>query len=504
MGMKSTDRWRRQQLTAVLMIGLLAVMTEPRAATVYQLDHAVSAVLVQPDQRIIVGGHGAHLYSVNEAAGTISRHRGGLFRLQSDGMLDESFQSRMSAVGYLKLHSDGRLFVQAGFNEPDRTYPGSFTFLQPDGQIDRDFLPFRNLSNGVPSLPLNWWPYASLYRVALERSGTVVLPPLRDPNLPTAPFARLDARGNLLPLPGGEFPNALRGGSGLALATPSDAEALARVFTSVPVALCRQVFELADGEFVLLGWHKGRTELLRFKSGWRWDDSFSTVLTLDQTPVADISVAQQPDGKLVVGGTFTKVNGVACSGLVRLQPTGALDPSFQCSLAGGPGWHGPKVALQKDGRVVIGGFFNRVNGESCRFLARLNSDGSLDRQFTDRFASTEENLGAKFAVVSLARATKVQSQASAVKSHPASETDSKTESAESIRIFSLDFESNRTAVIVFQGQVGRSYILQASERLNTPIWINVSTNTTASDGKGTLQDAEAYRWPNRFYRIATP
>ena len=39
------------------------------------------------------------------------------------------------------------------------------------------------------------------------------------------------------------------------------------------------------------------------------------------------------------------------------------------------------MALQKDGKILIGGFFNTVNGIEAPCLARLNPDGSLDRSF---------------------------------------------------------------------------------------------------------------------------
>ena len=39
------------------------------------------------------------------------------------------------------------------------------------------------------------------------------------------------------------------------------------------------------------------------------------------------------------------------------------------------------VAVQPDGKVLIGGDFNHVNGQPRNYLARLNTDGSLDTTF---------------------------------------------------------------------------------------------------------------------------
>jgi hypothetical protein len=51
---------------------------------------------------------------------------------------------------------------------------------------------------------------------------------------------------------------------------------------------------------------------------------------------------------------------------------------------------------------------------------------------------------------------------------------------------------------------GQSYILQANESMSRAEWSNVSTNQTSGTGAGSLRDAEAEKFPMRFYRIARP
>ena len=82
------------------------------------------------------------------------------------------------------------------------------------------------------------------------------------------------------------------------------------------------------------------------------------------------TVALQPDGRLVVGGAFSSVNGVARQGVARLNPDGSLDPT----LDPGSGTQGGRVnalALQSDGTVFLGGLFGVFNGAACGNLARL-------------------------------------------------------------------------------------------------------------------------------------
>ncbi len=87
----------------------------------------------------------------------------------------------------------------------------------------------------------------------------------------------------------------------------------------------------------------------------------------------------QPDGKVVVGGKFTLIDGQPRNHLARLYPNGLLDPTFNP----GSGTEGDILALarQTDGRIVVGGTFTNLNGVYCGRIARLNADGSVDRSF---------------------------------------------------------------------------------------------------------------------------
>lgn len=87
----------------------------------------------------------------------------------------------------------------------------------------------------------------------------------------------------------------------------------------------------------------------------------------------------QPDGKILVGGNFTSYNGIPINRLVRLNSDGSIDPSFQPGT--GPSWDVRSIVLQPDGKIIIAGWFTSYNGVSRNGVARLNSDGSLDPSF---------------------------------------------------------------------------------------------------------------------------
>jgi uncharacterized delta-60 repeat protein len=91
------------------------------------------------------------------------------------------------------------------------------------------------------------------------------------------------------------------------------------------------------------------------------------------------SIALQPDGKILIAGAFTTYNGVSRNGIARVNTDGSLDTTFDPG-SGCWSW-ASTVLVQSDGRIVIGGYFLSYNGVPRPYLARLNTDGSLDNGF---------------------------------------------------------------------------------------------------------------------------
>jgi len=83
-----------------------------------------------------------------------------------------------------------------------------------------------------------------------------------------------------------------------------------------------------------------------------------------------------PDDRIVLAGDFTRYNGQSVPGLVCLQPDGALDNAFVASLGAGPNAAVLSLAVEADGRILVGGEFSEFNGTAVLGLVRLNSDGS--------------------------------------------------------------------------------------------------------------------------------
>lgn len=104
-----------------------------------------------------------------------------------------------------------------------------------------------------------------------------------------------------------------------------------------------------------------------------------------------IGSAQQPDGKTILVGTFTSVNGVTRNNVARVNADGSLDMGFDPN----PNGRVNAVAVLPDGKIVLGGFFTTVQGVARSYLARLNADGSLDASFDAQVDSFVYGLAAQ-------------------------------------------------------------------------------------------------------------
>ena len=96
------------------------------------------------------------------------------------------------------------------------------------------------------------------------------------------------------------------------------------------------------------------------------------------------ALALQSDGKLLAGGTFTTVSGRAQGGIMRLRSDGSLDGTFDPQIGPSATFSTAGVRailIQSDGAVLVGGLFDRFNGRPWSALVRLRSDGGLDETF---------------------------------------------------------------------------------------------------------------------------
>jgi uncharacterized delta-60 repeat protein len=311
----------RQRLARITAAGAIDAAYNPGA------NGAVTSIVAQPDGRSVVAGHFTML---GGGTGTVPRSR--LGRLHRTGQVDPSFTANANAaVLTMASQPDGHLVVGGEFTTlgigtgQSRARVGLVT---ADGVLVPHFNP--GASDAV--------------RAALILpNGGIVL----GGSFTTIGTTSQVTRNRLCRLyPRGTLDRTLGGPTGLDFFAYPDG----RLFSTFV-----DTFRETDGA---VGWN-GTAQ-----------------------PNGIYAVARQPDGRTVIGGWFTTVNGVPRNYLARLMPDGQLDASFD------PGANGyvNAIALQPDGRILVGGSFTTLGGGSTgtnarQYLGRLNADGTIDQTF---------------------------------------------------------------------------------------------------------------------------
>jgi uncharacterized delta-60 repeat protein len=98
-----------------------------------------------------------------------------------------------------------------------------------------------------------------------------------------------------------------------------------------------------------------------------------------------LALALQPDGRILVGGVFRELNGLPRERIARLNADGTPDETFNANTqADGPV---NVLRIQPDGGIYLAGNFQSINSVPRNGIARLNSDGTLDEAFAVTDAS---------------------------------------------------------------------------------------------------------------------
>ncbi|WP_175455537.1 T9SS type A sorting domain-containing protein [Winogradskyella thalassocola] len=137
----------------------------------------------------------------------------------------------------------------------------------------------------------------------------------------------------------------------------------------------------ADGKVIIGGWFSSINGILvnriaRLNTDGSLDTTFN-VGTGANSEIEEITI--QADGKIIIGGSFTSYNGISINRIARLNTDGSLDTTF--NVGTGVNNSVRSIAIQADGKVIIGGFFTSYNDISSNYFVRINADGSLDTSF---------------------------------------------------------------------------------------------------------------------------
>ena len=296
-------------------------------------NNVVMCAALQTNGKALIGGFFTAVNGVS---------RGYVARLNTDGALDTSFGNGVagaSAVVYsLAVQGDGKVLIGGTFTAVNGVARGCVARLNSDGSLDTAF------GNGQAGAN------TTVYSITALSNGKMLIAGSFTNVNGTARgrIARLNSDGSL----DTTFGNGLTGaGSSVsAVAAQGDGK-----------VLIGGMFNSVNGTT--------RRRLARLNSDGSLDTAFLSGLAGPDNVVQCILL--QPDGKILPAGDFSALNGVARGRIGRLLSDGTLDTTFGDNLAGADSTSLLAMALQSDGKVVIGGWFAHVNGESRPYLARL-------------------------------------------------------------------------------------------------------------------------------------
>jgi uncharacterized delta-60 repeat protein len=146
-----------------------------------------------------------------------------------------------------------------------------------------------------------------------------------------------------------------------------------------------------DGKIVVGGYFTqhgdvSSTSITRFNADGTRDTAFTTAIGTGFDGNIE-AIAIQADGKIVVGGNFTTHNAVSSNFIARLNANGTRDTAFTTNIGTGFNSRVQAIAIQADGKIVVAGEFSTFNGVTSNYITKLNSNGTLDTEFTNNLSS---------------------------------------------------------------------------------------------------------------------
>ncbi|UPQ78372.1 T9SS type A sorting domain-containing protein [Flavobacterium azooxidireducens] len=300
----------------------------------------IRQIVVQPDGKILVGGR---FRSYNEQT------RWDILRLNAeDGSIDTSFiamqfqssNQNPASIGIIILQPDGKMIVS-----------GSFTTL--NGQNQRYIVRLNADGSKDASFNLEYHP-SEINSIALMPDGKILI------------LANISGQEKLI-----------RFNSDGSLDTDTLYEIIETEFnTCFKIVLQPDGKILAEGKFNPDSQSSGR-KIIRLNT----DGSKDTTFDIGETGFSFNSifaVTLQPDGKILVGGDFVELNGQPEKKLVRLNSDGSKDTSFDIGTGFLSAYsYIQAITLQSDGKILVGGEFTSYNGHSFRNLVRLLNNEAL-------------------------------------------------------------------------------------------------------------------------------
>ncbi len=326
-------------------LALLKLNTDGSSDIIFRVPMANNKsynVSIQADEKILLGG------AFSQINGQLTSS---LVRLNGDGRIDESFNATFESkalVQSLIQQNDGKIIAAGDFNLANGSARSNISRFNLNGTLDTSF----NSGTGlIPEYPLG---FRYIYDTDIQSDGKILIAGIfyGYNGILRRGIVRLNTDGTV----DTSFDSDLNGGllTIFEILVLPDDTILASVFGTDP----------------LTGF--GYSGIAKFNA-----DGSSEGFSNPEGQVR--KMARQPDGKILIGGAFNFVNGNPLRNIARLNADGSIDSTFNI----GSGFNGGvlDIVVQPDGKILVAGTFTSFNGKLRNRIARLNADGSLDITF---------------------------------------------------------------------------------------------------------------------------
>lgn len=272
----------------------------------------------------------------------------GITQLLPDGRIDPSFSLALP-VGFAPVTrfielSHGRLLLVGRAPSTGFLIPYAIKRFLPNGGLDGGFTAVANTTvTALLELPDG--------RVLVAGQFTAIN------GAPAGRIARLLADGTVDPT--------------FSIGIGANNEVLALALDADGGILIGGRFTMIDGV--------PRRGLARLSPDGVLDPAFDPMVAATSSSVVVNTIQVDAEGRSLIGGAFVLGGQPEVANLVRVLSDGSLDESFVMNA--GPNGTVRAMAVQGDGRVVIGGSFTQMGVQPCSGLAALYADGQLDEEF---------------------------------------------------------------------------------------------------------------------------
>jgi uncharacterized delta-60 repeat protein len=280
-------------------------------------NNDINSCAIQSDGSILIGGDFNFYNGIN---------RRGIARLLPNGTIDLTFNPvelnnyTRCIVSNILIQPDGFILLEGIFNTTGISQDTKLIRINSQGNIDTTF----TMGNDTSSLPLNNSTIGNFmfYDMALQSSGKIIIVGAftKYNGVTTKNIIRLMPNGQIDPT----F-NIVNG-----------------VNRSISTVIIEPITDkiIIGGEFTSYGFTPTK-KLIRLTANGLLDTTFSIGTgTTDSVPVPNctycsnrvVTLKQQPDEKIIVGGKFTTFNGLSATNITRISGSAGLQAKGSGSL----------------------------------------------------------------------------------------------------------------------------------------------------------------------------